>query len=189
MMIDNKRQALSARTRFEIFKRDGFVCQYCGAHPPDVLLHCDHILPVAAGGGNDTDNLITACSRCNQGKSDVLLTVVPQSLESKAAEVREREAQIAGYHKVLSARRERIEDEMWQVAEELETGSSKNGFSRSYLNSIKRFLEQLPFYEVLEAAEIARARMPFNATSSRFRYFCGVCWRKIRPEQDEQGEG
>lgn len=188
-MIDNKRQALSARTRFEIFKRDGFVCQSCGAHPPDVLLHCDHIVPVAAGGENDMDNLITACLRCNQGKSDVPLTVIPQSLESKASEVKEREAQIAGYHEVLTARRARIEDEMWAIAEELEPGSSKKGFNRGYLMSIKRFLEQLPFYEVLEAAEIARARLPFNATSTRFRYFCGVCWRKIRPEQDEQGEG
>ena len=29
-------RSLSKKARFEIFKRDGFVCQYCGAHPPKV---------------------------------------------------------------------------------------------------------------------------------------------------------
>ena len=32
------RKQISARIRFEIFKRDQFTCQYCGAHPPAVIL-------------------------------------------------------------------------------------------------------------------------------------------------------
>ncbi|MEY5098935.1 MAG: hypothetical protein RJA36_1654, partial [Pseudomonadota bacterium] len=62
------RKKFSKRTRFEIFKRDGFTCQYCGAHPPGVLLHLDHIVALAAGGADDEDNLITACEPCNLGK-------------------------------------------------------------------------------------------------------------------------
>lgn len=42
-----KRKALSNRTRFEVFKRDKFTCQYCGAKAPDVVLQCDHIVAVA----------------------------------------------------------------------------------------------------------------------------------------------
>jgi len=61
---------LSKRTRFEVFRRDGFACQYCGRTPPDVVLHVDHIQPVAAGGGNDETNLVTACADCNLGKAD-----------------------------------------------------------------------------------------------------------------------
>lgn len=63
-----KRKALSKTTRFEVFKRDSFTCQYCGAAAPDVVLRVDHINPVAGGGDNDILNLITSCEPCNQGK-------------------------------------------------------------------------------------------------------------------------
>jgi len=39
-----------------------------------VLLEVDHIHPVAEGGENDSENLITACEDCNRGKSSKLLT-------------------------------------------------------------------------------------------------------------------
>jgi 5-methylcytosine-specific restriction endonuclease McrA len=32
------------------------------------LLHVDHVVPVAAGGGTSEDNLLTACAECNLGK-------------------------------------------------------------------------------------------------------------------------
>jgi hypothetical protein len=64
-----KRVGMSKKTRFEVFKRDGFRCQYCGASAPDVLLLVvDHIQPVAKGGKNNILNLITACQPCNAGK-------------------------------------------------------------------------------------------------------------------------
>lgn len=65
-----KRQGLSKRKRFDIFKRDGFTCQYCGRMPPDVRLVVDHIQPLHADGDNDPMNLITSCEECNLGKSD-----------------------------------------------------------------------------------------------------------------------
>lgn len=34
-----KRKSISKKVRFEVFKRDGFSCQYCGATPPGALLH------------------------------------------------------------------------------------------------------------------------------------------------------
>jgi hypothetical protein len=63
-----KRQSLSKKTRFEVFKRDKFTCQYCGATAPGAILHVDHIKPVAKGGTNDVFNLVTACESCNSGK-------------------------------------------------------------------------------------------------------------------------
>lgn len=63
-------------TRFEILKRDNFTCRYCGRKAPEVALQVDHIIPRAKGGTIETSNLITACSDCNLGKSDVLLNVV-----------------------------------------------------------------------------------------------------------------
>jgi 5-methylcytosine-specific restriction endonuclease McrA len=52
------RKPIPKRIRFEVFKRDGFKCQYCGASAPDVLLQVDHIKPAAAGGEDDIINLI-----------------------------------------------------------------------------------------------------------------------------------
>lgn len=66
-------ESVGKRLRFEIFKRDQFTCQYCGAQPPSVTLECDHISPLAKGGKTIAENLITACEACNRGKSDVPL--------------------------------------------------------------------------------------------------------------------
>ncbi len=62
------RKPISKKTRFEVFKRDKFTCQYCGRMSPDVILEVDHIKPVADGGTNKLINLITSCRDCNRGK-------------------------------------------------------------------------------------------------------------------------
>lgn len=62
--------AISKKTRFEVFKRDSFKCQYCGKSAPDVLLEADHIEPASKGGSDDIMNLVTAYQECNRGKSD-----------------------------------------------------------------------------------------------------------------------
>jgi len=72
------RKSTGKRLRFEIFNRDGFMCQYCGAQPPDAVLVIDHITPVVAGGDNDPLNLITSCEVFNQGKATKILGSVPK---------------------------------------------------------------------------------------------------------------
>lgn len=44
--------------RRHIFMRDDYTCQYCGAR--GVSLECDHVIPIAQGGTNEDDNLVTA---------------------------------------------------------------------------------------------------------------------------------
>jgi hypothetical protein len=63
--------------RFEVLKRDGFACHYCGRRAPDVVLHVDHIEPVAAGGETTLENLVASCAECNLAKSDRPLMAVP----------------------------------------------------------------------------------------------------------------
>lgn len=63
------RKPLSNKQRFEIFKRDGFTCQYCGAHGPGAQLQVDHIEPASKGGPCEEGNFITACKQCNSGKA------------------------------------------------------------------------------------------------------------------------
>ena len=72
-----KRKSLSKKTRFEVFKRDGFICQYCGNSPPAVILEIDHIKPFKAGGSNEIDNLLTSCFDCNRGKGANTLEISP----------------------------------------------------------------------------------------------------------------
>jgi hypothetical protein len=67
-----EREPIGQKLRFKVFKRDNFTCQYCGGHPPLVRLEVDHIDPVAKGGTNAIDNLVTSCEECNRGKGDRL---------------------------------------------------------------------------------------------------------------------
>jgi hypothetical protein len=63
--------------RFGIFYRDGFRCVYCGGSPGRDNLEIDHLIPRSKGGSDDELNLVTACTKCNSGKSDDV--VVPHS--------------------------------------------------------------------------------------------------------------
>lgn len=182
-MSEKTRKPISKKLRFEVFKRDGFVCQYCGAHPPATILHVDHILAVAEGGKNNIDNLVTSCVSCNLGKGARSLQSIPQSLQEKAIDIAEKEAQVRGYHEIIEARVQRIEQECWRVADVFNPKNSTDGYSRANFQSIKRFVEQLGVHEVIDAAEIAMAKGLWSDKKT-FAYFCGVCWSKIREAQD-----
>ena len=67
---------INLRLRFKVFLRDHFKCCACGASPakdPAVVLHVDHIVPWSKGGETVLENLQTLCSKCNLGKSDIIL--------------------------------------------------------------------------------------------------------------------
>jgi len=182
--IKHKRTLISKKLRFEVFKRDFFKCQYCGAHPPAVVLECDHIRPVADGGLNDIDNLVTSCEPCNRGKGARLLTSVPQSLSDKAADIAEREAQIAGYQAILASKRERLETEAYEILNMFcQEFTGMDGIPKRDFTSIKYFLNTIGFDEVYDATEIAIAKDFYNYNKF-FRYFCGVCWRKIKTDEE-----
>jgi 5-methylcytosine-specific restriction endonuclease McrA len=57
-----------AFTRFNVFLRDRFRCQYCGEQHPKAGLTFDHVVPRADGGQTSWDNIVAACSPCNARK-------------------------------------------------------------------------------------------------------------------------
>jgi len=63
-----KKKKIPAKLRLQILKRDGNKCTACGASPPDVVLHVDHIVPYSRGGITETRNLRVLCASCNHGK-------------------------------------------------------------------------------------------------------------------------
>ena len=57
-----------AFTRFNVFLRDRFQCQYCGDEFPTSELTFDHVIPVAHGGRKDWENIVSSCVTCNRKK-------------------------------------------------------------------------------------------------------------------------
>ncbi len=56
-----------AFTRFNVFLRDRFQCQYCGAREE---LTFDHLVPRSRGGQTTWENVVAACSPCNLRKGN-----------------------------------------------------------------------------------------------------------------------
>ena len=57
-----------------LFARDDYSCQYCGRHRRDLrgrqFLTRDHLVPISQGGNNEWQNVVTACSPCNNRKGN-----------------------------------------------------------------------------------------------------------------------
>ncbi len=67
-----------AFTRFNVFLRDRFTCQYCGVRFPSQDLTFDHVVPRSRGGLTTWQNVVTACAPCNLRKGNKM----PHSPES-----------------------------------------------------------------------------------------------------------
>jgi hypothetical protein len=189
---------VSTRTRFEVFQRDRFACQYCGRTPPDVLLHVDHIVPKKEGGGDEIENLRTACRDCNLGKGAQPLRAGSMRPSISTEELQERIEQAEAYGQLLAASRtarERLDGQLhdlvllaWVKAwdgglVEKSDGSyfeMPNGGYVPDWRSVKNILRRLPIERVYDAIDITAGRFPRKASFDSTRYFYGVCWRMIR---------
>ena len=61
-----------AFTRFNVFLRDRFSCQYCATSLPAERLTFDHIVPRSRGGRTVWNNVVAACESCNLRKGQRL---------------------------------------------------------------------------------------------------------------------
>ena len=61
-----------AFTRFNVFLRDKWTCQYCGDKFKTHELTFDHVIPKSRGGGTSWENIVTACQDCNIKKGNFL---------------------------------------------------------------------------------------------------------------------
>lgn len=150
-----KRESIPKKTRFEIFKRDSFSCQYCGQSAPEVLLVIDHIVPVSKGGTSDIFNLITACQDCNSGKSNIPL--------SDNSEINKKKAQLD----IINEKKNQLEMMYeWQselIDLDLQAANKINdlfeqltGFKivNSGIKNIKLYIKKFGFTEVAESIRI-----------------------------------
>lgn len=182
-----RRKVLSKRTRFEIFKRDGFRCRYCGADPVKSVLHVDHVVAVANGGTNEPENLLTACRECNGGKSDVPLDTHRYAPAEDAETVREHTEQLRDFlalQKELAAARKEAVDVLaghWE--------SVIGPMSQDMYNRLAGLSREWPQEKLVEAMNITGRRHGFPrlvfdsyTAKTQAKYFHGILrnWREGR---------
>ena len=83
-------------TRFNLFLRDNFSCQYCGELFNSNDLTFDHVVPKSKGGATRWENVVASCSKCNLKKSNLLLSQVNMKLIKKPYQPTNHQLQFVG---------------------------------------------------------------------------------------------
>lgn len=177
--MKHKRLSISKKIRFEIFKRDSFTCSYCGSKPPSVTLEVDHVIPVFRGGTNEIDNLITSCFDCNRGKGKNELTSLPETTIDKINRLKEQEEQYKEFKKLINNIKNRKAKEIQLVDNVYSDNFKYYGLSENFKKrTLSMFLDKLGIDDVIDSMEIACETIEYP--SDAIRYFCGICWTKIK---------
>ena len=69
-----------AFTRFNVFLRDNFTCQYCLKRYPVKQLTFDHLIPKSRNGKTTWQNVVSACTICNLKKGNRVLSEADMNL-------------------------------------------------------------------------------------------------------------
>ncbi len=78
----SSRRKISKATRKQVAEQADYRCSYCRSPEwAGVPMVMDHIIPLAAGGTSELDNLCLSCYRCNEFKGARLDAVDPLSNE------------------------------------------------------------------------------------------------------------
>lgn len=184
--------AVTKRTRFEVLRRDGHTCRYCGASAPDVALQVDHVIPVALGGTDGPDNLVAACRDCNYGKSSS--SPNPELVAQVNADAFRWAAAMKRAVEIHQERAEAREEYEWQIYKYFYEGCWSRWVHRDTEEQIPlpddwdrtfiRFIEYGIEPAQLEAWVSETAMNPNVLFENKFRYVCGIAWKRVRELQD-----
>jgi len=172
---------VSRRLRFEVLRRDGHVCRYCGARSPEVKLVVDHVVPEALGGRTEPANLVTSCEPCNSGKT----STAPDSVlvEDVASDALRWSRAISAAAAQMLADQE-VRDEGAATFERRWNESRSWTLPPDWRASVDRFLSAgLPMPVLLACLDKAVANKNI-AYSDTFRYMCGIAWKKVTELQE-----
>lgn len=177
--------ALGKKIRFEILKRDGHTCRYCGGKPPHVTLEVDHVIARAQGGTDQPENLVASCFDCNRGKGKNGLGASILIARDLKAEKKAR--RIAKQLMALDAEKEAaIQKNIETMCLYLEVTWGVH--SDIYNPSDFRYIaSKLRPAQVSDAASAVDRKMSKEYQQDRqmsqndiLKYFCGVCHNKIK---------
>jgi hypothetical protein len=185
LSMSKKRKSLSKKIRFEVFKRDGFTCAYCGKTPPEVILEIDHIDPISKGGKDNINNLITACFDCNRGKGDIKLNLISPGMIENFEILKLKEEQLKEYKKLTAEIKRRINKDIKKIENIFIKHFPQYGFSDSFRVSIKIFLKSFTVDQLCDNMQISCSKF-YNEENCDIllRYFCGICWNQIREKKN-----
>lgn len=181
--------AVSKRLRYEILRRDNHTCRYCGASAPDVPLRIDHVTPVALGGTDTADNLVTSCEPCNSGKSSsspdaTHVAAVSDDALRWADAMKQAAEELRAQGEPKRAYRDAFEEAWngWTYEQGGKRHSIKlpDGWKTSLDNFREAGLPLEVWPDVIEKAMTNKAVRSDNT----FRYCCGIGWRMVRELQD-----
>jgi hypothetical protein len=186
----DKRDSISKRMRFEVFKRDSFKCQYCGKKAPDVILEVDHIEPVSKGGKTDMLNLVTACYSCNRGKSNVALSDNAVIAQQKKAltELSEKQEQLK---MLLKWRSGLLKIENQEIQAILKHWTELTGYTlnESGIAGVKKLQKEFGLTSVLDGMDITSKYLIYEdgsvtkeSVENAFNKLKGVCYIRSLPE-------
>lgn len=166
--------SISTRTRFEVLKRDGFRCHYCGSTAMASPLHVDHVVPASKGGSDDPANLITACQDCNLGKSNVGLEDVRATgaTDDAVERAREHAEQVRAY---LEAQREvdAARHEVLVYVADLWISRVSKHWTEGVESHLRAAIHRHPLDHVARAID-AVARKGIRYETPQLKYFHGV---------------
>ena len=180
--------AVSKRLRYEVLRRDGSTCRYCGRSAPEVILTVDHVVPVALGGADDPSNLVTACRDCNSGKSatppdaTLVADIASDALRWSAAIRQAADALLADLAaREVNRRAFRAEWTGWTFGQKGMRIHLPDGWERSVDNFLAAGLPLQVLIEDVRTAMNATKVAPEHT----FRYMCGIAWKQIGELQDQ----
>lgn len=183
-----ERKSLSKKTRFEVFKRDSFTCQYCGKKSPDVILEVDHIKPIKHGGENDMLNLITSCFECNRGKSKRKISD-NSVVEKQRAQIEELNLRRQQLEMMLEWRNavSTIKDDSYKKVIEYWEEKTNSELSETGIFDIKKLVDRFGVINVLDSIDIAIDsyfdKFEINIV---FNKLGGICFVKNSPEHKQK---
>lgn len=150
----SKRKPLSSSTRFEVFKRDSFTCQYCGRKAPEIILNVDHIEPVSKGGPASTFNLITSCQECNGGKGARLLSD-SQVIDKQFAQLEEINERRKQLEMLCRWREELAHYKDLEAKAVTDTFTKRTGYNvaETARDMVKSWIARFGMHEVLESLD------------------------------------
>lgn len=184
-----RRKSISKKTRFEVFKRDGFTCQYCGRMAPDVILEVDHINPVANGGDNDIMNLVTSCRDCNRGKGKRKLSNKDE-IKAQQAQLKELSKKREQLQMLIEWRKEleSLEDMQVDMVQDVFSKFSKATLTDAGRSSVASYIKKYGVNEVCEAVKIyieSYYDSDSNRFSKGFSTIGGICFNRMRQKTDK----
>lgn len=179
--------AVTKRLRYEVLRRDGHACRYCGRSAPEVRLTVDHVVPTALGGSDDSSNLVAACSDCNSGKSasapdaPIVADIASDALRWSAAIRQAADGLLADLASREANRRAfRTEWDGWTFGQKEMRIPLPDGWDRSVDNFLAAGLPMAVLIEDVRTAMGASKVAPEHT----FRYMCGIAWKQIGELQD-----